>query len=340
MGYMDEINVLITVPFPEPLLARLQAVSPKLQFHVHPARTPQELPEELLPTTDVLYTIDTLPPRENVPNLAWIQCHYAGVEHISDHPLLRSKVQVTTMSGAAAPQMAEYALMSILALARRLPLMVIDKAEKHWDDDRFTRFRPCDLCGSTVGIVGYGSVGREVARLCHAFGARILATKRDLKNLEDVGYIPEGLGDRNADLVARLYPPQALQTMAKECDFLVVSVPLTPNTRGLVGEKVFAALKSTAFLIDISRGGVVDQGALVTALNDKRLAGAALDVYPLEPLPEKSPLWEFPNVILSPHIAGASSKYFERAADLFQINLQRYLDGKPLLNLYKPKLGY
>jgi phosphoglycerate dehydrogenase-like enzyme len=340
MGYMEEINVLITLPFPEPLLARLQAISPKLQFHVHPARTPDELPEELLPTTEVLYTIDTLPPRESVPNLAWIQCHYAGVEHISDNPLLRSKVQVTTMSGAAAPQMAEYALMSILALARRLPRMVIDKAEKHWDDDRFTRFRPHDLRGSTVGIVGYGSVGREVARLCNAFGARILATKRDLKNLEDVGYIPDGLGDRNADLVTRLYPPEALKTMAKECDFLVVTAPLTPNTRGLVGEKVIAALKPTAFLIDISRGGVVDQGALVTALNDNRLAGAALDVYPLEPLPEKSPLWEFPNVIVSPHIAGASSKYFEQAADLFQINLQRYLDGKPLLNLYESKLGY
>jgi phosphoglycerate dehydrogenase-like enzyme len=88
MGYMEEINVLITLPFPEPLLARLQAISPKLQFHVHPARTPDELPEELLPTTEVLYTIDTLPPRESVPNLAWIQCHYAGVEHISDNPLL------------------------------------------------------------------------------------------------------------------------------------------------------------------------------------------------------------------------------------------------------------
>jgi phosphoglycerate dehydrogenase-like enzyme len=340
MVRMDNINVLITLPFPEHLMARLWAVSPKFQFHIHPARTPEELPEELLPSIEVLYTVDTLPSRDRVPNLAWIQFHYAGIEHISDDPLLRSNVQVTTLSGAATPQMAEFALMSILALARRLPLMMVDKAEKHWDDDRLKRFRPRDLRGSTVGIVGYGSVGREVARLCRAFGARILATKRDLKELEDKGYIPEGLGDRNADLVTRLYPPQAIITMVKECDFLVVTVPLTPATRGLVGERIFAAMKQTAFLIDISRGGVVDQGALVKALNDGKLAGAALDVYPLEPLPEKSPLWEFPNVILSPHVAGASSHYFEQATELFRTNLQRYLDGKSLFNLYDPKLGY
>jgi phosphoglycerate dehydrogenase-like enzyme len=236
--------------------------------------------------------------------------------------------------------MAEFALMSILALARRLPLMMIDKASKHWAEDRLHRFVPQDLRGSIVGIVGYGSIGREVARLCRAFGAGVLATKRDLKHLEDIGYTPEGLGDPQADLVDRMYPPQALRTMAEECDFLVVTVPLTRDTRGLVGEEVLGAMKSTAFLIDISRGGVVDHGALITALNDGRLAGAALDVYPLEPLPEKSPLWEISSVILSPHIAGASSHYYEQATALFAANLQRFIEGRPLLNLYDPKLGY
>jgi phosphoglycerate dehydrogenase-like enzyme len=337
---MDEVNVLITLPYPEPMLARLQAVSPKIAFHVHPARTPEELPEELLPQIEILYTIDTLPSPESIPNLSWIQFHFAGIDHIRNNPLLRSKVRVTTMSGAAMPQMAEFALMSILALGRRLPLMMIDKASKLWAEDRLKRFRPQDLRGSTVGIVGYGSVGREIARLCRAFGAKVLATKRDLKNLEDTGFAPEGLGDPNADLVDRMYPPQALRTMVPECDFLVITVPLTRDTRGLVGEEVLASLKADAFLIDISRGGVVDHGALITALNDGRLAGAALDVYPLEPLPEKSPLWEIPNVIISPHVAGASSHYYEQATELFAANLQRYIEGQTLLNLYDPKLGY
>lgn len=337
---MDEINVLITLPYPEPMLARLQAVSPKLAFHVHPARMPEELPEELLPQIEILYTIDTLPPRESVPNLSWIQFHLAGIDHIRNNPLLRSKVQVTTMSGAAMPQMAEFALMSILALGRRLPLMMLDKTNKLWAEDRLKRFRPLDLRGSTVGIVGYGSVGREVARLCRAFGARILAVKRDLKKLEDTGFNPEGLGDPKADLVDRMYPPQALRTMAPECDFLVITVPLTRDTRGLVGEEVISSMKPTAFLIDLSRGGVVDHGTLITALNDEKLAGAALDVYPLEPLPEKSPLWNIPNVILSPHVAGASSNYYQQATELFSANLQRYIEGQSLLNLFDAKIGY
>jgi phosphoglycerate dehydrogenase-like enzyme len=337
---MDEVNVLITLPYPEPMLARLQAVSPKLAFHVHPARDPDELPEELLPQVEVLYTIDTLPPPESIPNLAWIQFHFAGIDQIRNNPLLRSKIQVTTMSGAAMPQMAEFAMMSILALGRRLPQMMLDKSSKLWAEDRLKRFRPLDLRGSTVGIVGYGSVGREVARLCGAFGARILAVKRNLKKLEDPGFAAEGLGDPMADLVDRMYPPEALRTMVPECDFLVISVPLTRDTRGLVGEEVLAALKPNAYLIDISRGGVVDHGALITALNEGKLAGAALDVYPLEPLPEKSPLWEIPNVILSPHVAGASPHYYEQATELFATNLQNYIEGQPLLNLYDPKLGY
>lgn len=337
---MDEVNVLITLPYPDPMLARLQAVSPKLTFHVHPARTPEELPEELLPQIEILYTIDTLPSPEKIPNLSWIQFHFAGIDDSRNNPLLRSKIQVTTMSGAAMPQMAEFAMMSILALGRRLPLMMQDKSTKLWAEDRLKRFRPRDLRGSTVGIVGYGSVGREVARLCRAFGARILAVKRDLKTLEDTGFAPDGLGDPKADLVDRLYPPQALRTMAPECDFLVITVPLTRDTRGLVGEEVFSALKPNAYLIDISRGGVVDHGALIAALNDGRLAGAALDVYPLEPLPEKSPLWEIPGVILSPHVAGASSRYYEQATELFAANLLRFIEGQPLLNLYDPKLGY
>ena len=340
MTNMSEVIVLITLPFPDTLVERLRTVSPLLQIHVHPAREPQDLPADLLPDVEVLYTHRALPEPEKVPNLRWIQLHFAGLDQIADHALLRSNVAVTTMSGASAPQMAEFALMSMLALGRCLPRLMRDKASKRWAEDRFERFRPRELRGSTVGIVGYGSIGREVARLCRAFGASVLATKRNLRQLADSGYLLKGLGDVDARLVDRLYPPQALPSMAALCDFLVITVPLTPESRGMVDRHVLQSMKASAFLIDISRGGVVDHGALIEALNEKRLAGAALDVYPVEPLPETSPLWEMGNVIISPHIAGASDIYYERATDLFIENLRRYLADQPLLNRYDPQRGY
>ncbi len=337
---MADVLVLMALRFPEPLIQRIRAVSPRLRVEVHPAANAADLPGSLLPDVEVLYTLRALPDPEAAPSLRWIQFHYAGVDHVADHPLLRGEVQVSTLSGAAVPQMAEFALMGILGLARRLPRLERDRADKRWSENRFERFRPLDLHGSTVGIVGYGSVGREVGRLCHAFGARVLATKRDLRRLEDSGYVPDAHGDPRSEIPTRLYPPQALGSMAAECDFLVVSVPLTPETRSLIGRTVFQKMKSTACLIDLSRGGVVDHNALIEALSEKRLGGAALDVFPIEPLPVTSPLWEMPNVLLSPHIAGASPRYLEQATSLFVLNLQRYLTDQPLLNLYDPQRGY
>jgi phosphoglycerate dehydrogenase-like enzyme len=131
-----------------------------------------------------------------------------------------------------------------------------------------------------------------------------------------------------------------LASMASLCDFLVVTVPLTSETRGMISKKVFEKMKPRSCLIDLSSGGVVDHGALVEALEAKHLAGAALDVYPVEPLPAGSPLWEMSNVILSPHVAYFSPRYYEMAMDLFVENMRRYLSGQPLLNLYRPERGY
>ncbi len=337
----SDVQVLVTLPFPDHLIERLRAVSPRLRLRVHPAREPADLPDGVLDEIQVLYTSRMMPLPERVPELRWIQFHYAGVDHVEDHPLLRAEgVQVTTMSGASAPQLAEFVLMSILALGRRLLRMVEDQRQKRWSQDRFERFQPVDLRGSTVGIVGYGSVGREVARLCRAFGASVLATKRDLMKIEDEGYRREGLGDPHAELIERLYPPQALASMVALCDFIVVTVPRTSETRGMIHKGIFEKMKSGAFLIDVSRGGIVDHGALIEALESGRLGGAALDVYPVEPLPPTSPLWEMPNVLLSPHIGGASGLYYERATDLFAANLHRFLSEQPLLNPYLPDRGY
>jgi len=337
---MDEIHVLITLPFPDDLLERLKALSSRLEILVHPVRSVEDLPGNLLENIDVLYTSDVIPDLEDVPNLRWIQLHNAGVHRVIEHPALRSNIQVTTLSGVSAPITAEYALMAMLSLGRRIHRMVQDKHAKRWAEDRLERFMPTELRQSTVGIVGYGSVGREVARVCHSLGAEIVGIKRDLKVLDDEGYCLDGHGDPKAELVGRLYPPQAIASMSSICDFLVICVPLTQKTRGLVGGKVFKLMKPKKFLIDISNGGVVDHGALVEALQEGKIAGAALDVFPVEPLPQSSPLWEMPNVLLSPHIAGSSQHYYELAIDCFAENMKRYLSDQPLLNLFNAERGY
>jgi phosphoglycerate dehydrogenase-like enzyme len=247
---------------------------------------------------------------------------------------------MTTLSGVAATKAAEFALLLLLSLGHRLPDLLTVQKKGEWPRDRWERFSPQELRESTVGIVGYGSIGRQIARLLREFGATVLATKRDVMHPEDTGYIPEGQGDSAGDMVHRIYPPQALHSMLKECDFAVITVPLTRETRHTIGAAELAALRPSAFLIDISRGGVVDQAALVTALRERKLAGAALDVYEEEPLPPEHPLWKLPNVILTPHIAGITPQYDRRAADLFTENLTRYLAGLPLYNRFDLERGY
>jgi phosphoglycerate dehydrogenase-like enzyme len=337
---MADTLVWITEPFPDPSLERLRAVSSELKITAHPLRADDDPPEELLSQVEVLSTFEYLPDPEDTPHLKWVHFLSAGIDQHLDHPLLQSEVKITTSSGIAASQMAEAALAFSLALARRLPRLLNDKASKTWPEDRYARDQPRELRDSTVGVVGYGSVGREVARLFHNFGTTVLATKRDLKQLRDPGYMPEGLGDPDAELPKRLYPPEAVASMASLCEFLVVSVPLTAHTRGMIDVQVFEAMKPSAFLIDISRGGVTNHGDLISALNEKRLAGAALDVFPIEPLPESSPLWDMPNVLISPHIGGYSKSYFERATTLLAENLRRYVSELPLLNQFDPQHGY
>lgn len=337
----EPIELLITVPFSEALVTRLREISPRLHVTVLKARTADEVPTEIWAKTEVLYTNRALPGVEQAPQLKWIQFHWAGVEHVIDEPILRKPDLVaTTLSGAAAPQMAEYVVGMLLALGFHLPDLIAAQKRAEWPRDRWERFVPQELRNSTVGIVGYGSIGRQVARLVHAFGATVLATKRDARHPEDHGYIPEGLGDPSGAFVHRLYPAEALRSMLKECDFVVVTVPKTPATVGLISTEELAVLKPTAYLIDVSRGGIVDHQALIQALREKKLAGAALDVFPEEPLPASSPLWKMPNVIITPHISGNTRFYDERAVELFAANLQRYLTGQPLLNRIDLERGY
>jgi phosphoglycerate dehydrogenase-like enzyme len=228
----------------------------------------------------------------------------------------------------------------LLALGHRIPQAMEHKARGDWPPDRGEIFQPQELNQSTIGIVGYGSIGRQVAKLLNAFGATVLATKRNARRPADDGYMLEGAGDPGGDYLQRLYPAEALNSMLKECDYVVLCVPLTKDSHGLIGKVELEEMKAHAYLVDVSRGGVVNHDDLILALNEGKIAGAALDVYPEEPLPGDNPLWKLPNVILTPHIAGFSREYNSRAVDLFVENLERYLDGKQLLNLIDLQHGY
>jgi phosphoglycerate dehydrogenase-like enzyme len=339
---MDEpIDILITLPLPETLVAQITDLSPRLRARMVKASRSDEIPSELWATTEVLYTARVLPAPEQAPNLNWIQFHYAGIDHVIDAPVLRKPgLAATTMSGASASQVGEYVLMMLLALGHKLPELAEHQRKAQWPKDRWERFSPLELRGSTVGIVGYGSIGRQAARLLFNFGARVLATKRNAMRPTDGGYAPDGLGDPQGDFVYRLYPTEATRSMVKECDFVVVTTPLTPRTRGLVSAEILEAMKPSAYLVDISRGGVVDHAALISALREHKIAGAALDVFPEEPLPDNSPLWKMSNVIITPHISGITTHYDARAIALFIENLKRHLAGQPLLNLIDLNEGY
>ncbi len=337
----DPIEVLITLPFSDELLKMITDVSPRLSVEKVVARKVDEVNDEVWKHVEILYTNRVLPKPEQAPNLRWIQFHWAGVDHALEEPILQKEgVIVTSMSGASASQMAEHAVLMMLALGHHLPDLMAHQKRSEWPSGRWELFNPHELRDSTVGIIGYGSIGRQIARLLQTFKAKVLATKRDIRHPEDTGYTVEGMGDPGGDMVNRLYPPQALSSMLKECDFVVVTLPLTSSTRQLLGAKELADLKPGAFLVDISRGGILDHDALIPLLRDHKLSGAAIDVFPVEPLPADSPLWKMPNVIITPHIAGFSPHYDERAAELFAQNLHRYLEELPLFNKLDPDVEY
>jgi len=338
----EPVRVLVTVPLDDELLARLRAVSERIEVLSYPARQPRDVPDDVWEATQVLYTDTVVPEPEQVPHLRWIHVHSAGVDHLWDQPVVQTaEVLLTTSSGIHAPVVAEYVLMMMLAFAHRLPEMMALKARSEWPADAWTVLHPQPLRGSTVGIVGYGNIGREIARVAQTFGMEVLAAKRDVRQPADLdSYTLPGHGDPEGVYFHRLYPPEALVTMVRVCDFVVLAVPLTEATRRMITADVLAAMKPSAYLINVSRGGVIDEAALQDALQRGVIAGAACDVFEAEPLPADSPLWKLPTLIITPHVAGSMPDYNERAVQVFIENLKRYLARKDLLNLVDRTRGY
>jgi phosphoglycerate dehydrogenase-like enzyme len=335
--------VLITAPLEEGWLQRQQKRWPDLQFVYRSAFRHEAVPEELWQEAEILYMwfATPLPRLEQAPKLRWVQLYSAGADEIIHLPLFRSQVTFTTASGVHAIAIPEYVMTMILAWSHRLPTLLDLQKQGNWPKSavRSTLLVPEELRGKTIGIVGYGSIGREVARLAHAFGMRILAMQRGSDH-RDKGYQIANVGDPEGSLPERYFAPLDLHRMLAECDVVVIAIPLTPGTRGMFNEAAFTAMKSSAFLVNIARGGVCDEQALIRALREKQIAGAALDVFEHEPLPSESPLWHLPNVLLTPHISGLTAHYNERAAALFEENLRRYLVGEPLVNVVDKTEGY
>jgi phosphoglycerate dehydrogenase-like enzyme len=324
------------------VLDGLRAVSPRLHVTQQTCHDADEVAAALKDhgAVEVLYTfplpIDAL---ELAPGLRWLQLHSAGANHILDHPVMQSDVQVTTVSGIHATPIAEYAFASMLAHRWRVPLWTHCQREREWPEARWKLFSRPELRGSTLGILGYGNIGREVGRLGHAFGMRVLALRRSAGSRER-GYSVDNTGDPEGAIPERFYPAEELHEMLAECDYVVVALPLTPATLGFLGEAELRAMKPTAYLVNIARGPIIDEGAVVRALREEWIAGAGLDVFEQEPLPSDSPLWDLENALISPHVAGFTPHYDERAAAVFARNLARYLEGERLLNLVDKSAGY
>lgn len=326
------MRVLSTMTFPPDWLAEVAAASDRIALEQIPAATADELPAEALAAAEVIYTGSAFPTREQAPALRWVQLDTAGADHVRRSPLWsREDVVVTSLAGVSPRPMAEYVLAMVLAFAHRLPVAARLRARKQWPDpgERWRLYGPAHLPGSRMVIVGYGRLGRGIARAAQGFGIDVVGVRRDGGRV----YADEVPG------VASVTVAQLDEALAG-ADWIVVCVPGTPETRGLLGAARLAAVKPGAHLIDVSRGGVVEQAALLAALDDGRLAGAALDVFEDEPLASDSPLWDDPRIVLTPHISGLASDYSERVCALFKDNLARYVSGEPLHNVIDRALGY
>jgi phosphoglycerate dehydrogenase-like enzyme len=338
---MSKVSILITYGLTSDDLGHLEGFSDPLLVESVNAVSPEEIAHVLRkhPKTQIVYS-------RNAPNdwhpdwgVRWFQFHLAGIDHL-DLKVIPEDIRLTTASGVHSCVVAEHAFALLLALRRRLPRILRHQFRSVWDENRLSEFRQPLLRGQTMGILGYGSIGREVARLAKSFGMKILAYKRDKGVKRDRGFRVDGVGDPDGSIPTAFYDRQGLNEILQRSDIIVSALPATVETENLLDAAAFHAVKSGAIFINMGRGQAVAETALIDALQEGRLAGAALDVFATEPLSTKSPLWGMENVIVSPHVGGFFAQYNDFCLLLFKENLRRYLLGQPLLNEINRNLGY
>jgi len=329
-------TVLVTLALREEAVRRIEAVSPDVRVDYRPTLDRAALDTLADPTLEAIVGEYAPRDRRSVPRLRWLQLGSAGVDHHLADPPWRDGLVVTNARGAYAVPIAEYVLGAVLGINLPIDSWTVDQAARRWPAyDALPVGRI--LRDQVAVLVGYGSIGREVARLLAAAGVRIVAVKARPENLRDTAWRVPGTGDPDGLIPERIVPPEGLAEVAGEADYLVLTAPLTSRSRGIVDERVLARLRPSAWLINVSRGALVDDGALFDALRSGRLGGAVLDAFREEPLSPDSPFWDAPNVRVTPHVSGSSWTYL---TDLVLENLRRYLGGEPLLNVVDPVREY
>lgn len=255
------------------------------------------------------------------PNVRWVHSLSAGVESIVFPELGASPVPLTNAAGVYAPSLAEFAMLGILYFAKDIARMNRAKAASKWE-----QFLVEEIRYSTLGIVGYGGIGRETARRAKAFGMKVLAMRRK-----------PATPDENVD---EFFTQDRMRDLITRSDYLLVSAPLTPDTRGMIGASEIAAMKPSAVLMNVARGPVIHEAAMIEALREQRIRGAVLDVFDEEPLPADNPLWKLDNVLLSPHCADQTATWQHDSMNFFLENFERFSKGEPLRNVVDKSAGY
>ena len=315
------MRIVLCYPVEPRHVAAIAAVAPDAEL----VDAGQERVAVELPEADVFCGHPKVPvPWDRVVGhgrLQWIQSSAAGLDHCLVPVVVESGLIVTSASGVLADQVSEHAVGLAVACTRRLPLFLAQQAGRE-----FVRRPTRDLTGATVGIIGFGGVGRRLAEVLAPFRVRILATD----------WFPV----RKPPGVEFLGPPAALPEVLARVDVLFLTAPLTEHTRGMIDAAALARMKRGAILVNVARGPLVDPAALVAALESGQLDSAALDVTPEEPPPADSPLWGAPRLIITPHVAGQSGRRIDAMTEFFCDNLRRYREGRPLRNLVDKRLGF
>ena len=330
---MEPINVLVNDQICEEMLPRIAAIDSRINVtHVGKLLTAERkgdpeaklLLDRLLEKAEV-YAGMRVPTGllARSPRLKWVQMMRAGVEEVLTDEFRASPVKLTNVAGVHSFAPAESAILMCLAHAKN-----IRESYRQKESRLFEPFSVMSLRGKTMGIIGFGNIGRRTARVAKAFDMWVIGTRRSVTKPGKA---------RWADL---MLPIANLDRLLAESDYVVVTVPHTPETHHLIGPRQFDAMKKGAFLVNVGRGPVVDESALAAALKQGRIAGAALDVFEEEPLPQDSPLWGLPNLIYSPHVAGHITEYPGLVRELFVRNLERYVKGKRLSGVVDKKRGY
>ncbi len=279
--------------------------------------------ERLLPEAEIVYGTPPAELLSKADRLRWIQLPAAGVPWDLCDALQGREVMVTNLAGLYGPTIAEHALALMLVVSRNFHIAFRQQMERVWQRDLSRTMR--DLYGKTAAIVGLGNIGQNIARLCRCFGMRVVGCRRTMQPTPHID---------------QLYSCNRVAEMVGEADYVVVAAPLTRQTAGILGPTEFAAMKPGAIYVNISRGAVADEDALLDALRSGRLAGVGLDVFAVEPLPPEHPLWTLPNVVITPHYSGETVNQSALPGQLFMRNLRRYLKSEEIGRLVNLEMGY